>query len=81
MCVKAVKLDSSEELHLKILNAMFPDEKRAARVNFAELGKQLGVSEEVVRYNVVKKLVPLGYIRLRNNAYEPTDKIVFLKKK
>ena len=86
MYVKAIRLDKTEELHLSILSLMFPDERCSTRVNFVELAKQLNasgikVSEEVVRYNVTKKLKKLGYIRECGDGYEPTEKVLFLKKK
>lgn len=80
MCVKAIRLDMTEELHYKVFSAMFGDERRAVRVKFPIIAKTLGISEEVVRYNV-KKLLRLGYIRIRDEGYEPTEKVLFLKKK
>ena len=92
MCVKAIRLDKAEELRFRILDLMFPDERRSTRVNFVEIAKQLNelarqrnasekpISEELVRYHV-RKLVELEYIRLRDDRYEPTEKVVFLKKK
>lgn len=80
MCVKAIRLDKAEELHYKILSAMFGDERRAVRVKFGDLANELGVSEEVIRYNV-KKLVKLGYLRITDDGYAPTEKVLFLKKK
>lgn len=94
MCVKAIRLDKAEELRFRILDLMFPDERRSTRVNFVEMAKQLNdlakqrntskkekpISEEVVRYNV-KKLVDLEYIRIQDDRYEPTEKVIFLKKK
>ena len=79
MYVKAIRLDKTDELHYKILSAMFDEEKRSARVKFAELAKKLGVSEEVIRYNV-KKLLKLGYIRTTDDKYEPTEKVIFIRK-
>ncbi len=79
MCVKAIRLDKTDELHYKILSAMFDEEKKSARVKFAELAKRLGVSEEVIRYNV-KKLLKLGYIRAKEDRYEPTEKVIFIRK-
>lgn len=80
MCIKAIRLDKTDELHYKILSAMYGEEKKSVRVKFAELAKGLGVSEEVIRYNV-KKLMKLGYIHMTDDGYEPTDKVVFLKTK
>lgn len=80
MCIKALRLDKTEELHLKILNTMLGDEKKSVRVEFAELAKRLGVSKEVIRYNV-KKLKELGCITVKGNEYEPTEQVVFLKAK
>ncbi len=80
MGVKAIRLDEAEEQHYKILDAMFDDSRNSVHVNFVELGKKLGVSEDVVRYNM-KKLLKLGYIRVRNNGYEPTAKVLYLQKK
>ncbi len=81
MCVKAIRLDKAEELHHKVLFAMFDEDKRRARVNFAEIATRLGVSDEVVRYNV-KKLLKLGYIRAQDNEYElSSEKVILLNKK
>ena len=79
MFVKAIRLDKAEELHYKILSEMFGEEKKSARVKFAALAKKLGVSEEVIRYNV-KKLLKLGYIRTKEDQYEPTEKVIFIRK-
>ena len=87
MSVKVIRLDKAEELHFRILDLMFPDDRRSTRVAFVEIAKQLNasgqekdISEEVVRYNV-KKLVRLGYIRDAGDYYELTDKLIFANKK
>lgn len=79
MFVKVIRLDLTDELHYKILSAMF-EERRAVKVKFPTIAQDLGVSEEVIRYNV-KKLLKLGYIREVTEGYEPTEKVLFLKKK
>ncbi len=80
--VKAIRLDKTDELHLQILNAMFDEENHAARVKYGDIRKKITeiVSEEVIRYNV-NKLKRLGYIRERDDKYEPTEKVILLKKK
>ena len=80
MCVKAIRLDKTDELHLKILSSMFGEDRGGARVKFADLSKEFEESEETIRYNV-KKLKRLGYIREKDDKYEPTEKVLFLKVK
>lgn len=79
MRVKVLLLDKAEEFHHKVLDAMFGEDRNSGRVKFAELAKRLGVSEEVIRYNV-KKLVKLGYISEKgekDDGYELTKKVIF----
>lgn len=94
MGVKVIRLDKAEELHFRILDLMFPDERRSVHVNYVKLaeqlnklakqinpsGKQKHISEEVVRYNV-NKLKRLGYIVDTGDYYELTDKLIFANKK
>ena len=80
MQVMAIRLDMTDELHLRVLDAIFGAEQKSVRVKPADLAKELDESEEVIRYNI-KKLKRLGYIRIQDNKYEPTEKVVFLKKK
>lgn len=82
MCVKAIIINTNaQEIHLRLLALMFGDIDHRAprRVKFGELARSLGVSEEVVRYNV-RKLVDLGYIvsRGKDVGYELTEKVIFL---
>lgn len=60
MQVWLIRVDKAEELHFRILSAMFA-EGSSARVDFAELAKTIGESKETIRYNV-NKLETLGYI-------------------
>lgn len=78
MIVKAIRLDKSDELHLKILSAMFGEDRKAVRVEFGDLSEKIKESEETIRYNV-KKLKRLGYIQEKDNKYEPTNKVLFLR--
>ncbi len=80
MCVKAIRLDLTEELHHKILSAIIGEDRKAVHVKFADIANKIGVSEDVVRYNA-KKLVKLGYIRIKGDGYEPTEKVIFIKPK
>ena len=84
MCVKAIKIEDEQtekELHLKLLALMFRDvsDRSPRRVKYGELAKELGVFEEVVRYNI-RKLLRLGYIRSlgADVGYELTEKIILL---
>ncbi len=78
MTVKTIRIDKAQEIHHKVLNAMFDDELHPARINYGEIATKIGVSEEVIRYNV-RKLKKLGYIREQDGKYEPTERIVRLK--
>lgn len=87
MCVKAIVIGNEQEekeLHLKLLALMFCDvsERRPKRVKYGKLARELGVSEEVIRYNV-RKLLRLGYIRSLGEdvGYELTEKIILLGEK
>ncbi len=79
MIEKAVIINDSRSEQLRILDAVIPDRRVAFEVSPTELAKQLGVGEATVRYNV-RNFVKLGYIRPVGKLYEPTKKIVFLKK-
>lgn len=76
MHVWALRLDKAEELHLRVLSAMFGEES-SARVKFSEIAKKLGESEKVISYNV-KKLEGLGYIseNKKEKQYELNLKIL-----
>lgn len=77
--VKAIRIDNTKEVHLKILNAMFDEGNHAAHVNYVDLVPIVKESKETIRYNV-RKLLDLGYIRERDDKYEPTEKVILLKK-
>lgn len=79
MCVKAIDISEADELSFRILSQMLKgqDTRTSKRAHFGELARALGISEEVVRYNV-RKLLRLGYIRVSGNGYEPTEKVLFL---
>lgn len=79
MCIKAIDIEYEEEPCFRILSYMLKGQERrmTKRVKFGEIAKALGVSEEVVRYNI-RKLLRLGYIRVNGNGYEPTEKVLFL---
>lgn len=62
MCVKAIQInEQSSEFCFRLLAAMFPNGESPQQVSFSRLAARLGVSEEVVRYNV-RKLQKCGYI-------------------
>lgn len=82
MCIKAIVIDkSAEELHLRLLAVMFDrcSDRSPRRVRFCDLAKNLGVSEDVVRYNI-RKLLRMGYIVSLGpeTGYRLTDKVAFL---
>ena len=79
MIEKAVIINDSRNESLRILDAIIPDRRVAFEISPSELARQLGVTESTVRYNV-RNFVKLGYIRPAGRLYEPTKKIVFLKK-
>lgn len=82
MFVMAIRVDMSEELHHKILSAMFGENRQSGHVKFAELAKQIGVTKEVIRYQV-EKLKTLKYIREigKDEGYELTKAVIFPKLK
>ncbi len=77
MCIRAIRLDKADELHFKILFAMFDEVVNGERIKFAELSKKVKESEETIRYNV-KKLEKLGYIRTKDDRYELTEKVILV---
>ena len=79
MIERAVIINDSRNESLRILDAIIPNRRVAFEVSPTEVAKQLGVTESTVRYNV-RNFVKLGYIRPNGRLYEPTKKIVFLKK-
>lgn len=80
MCVKAIRLEDSKDVTLRILNEVLAERREYIEIKPTETAVRLGVSECVVRYNV-KKLVDGGYLRPVGNGYEPTEKVLFLKTK
>ena len=79
MCVHAISIAQAEDLTFRILNEILSGSAQpcARRVKFGEIGKAVGTSEEVVRYNV-RKLVRMGYLRSTADGYEPTGKVLFI---
>jgi DNA-binding IclR family transcriptional regulator len=79
MIERAVIINDSRDESLRILDAIISDRRVGVEISPTELAKQIGVTESTVRYNV-RKFVKLGYLRPVGRTYEPTKKIVFLKK-
>lgn len=82
MCLKVIVIDpNAKEIHFRLLALMFDgaNDRSPRRVQFGKLAAKLGVSEEVVRYNV-RKLKDLGYIVSygKDVGYKLTEKVVFL---
>ena len=80
MCVHAVKIAGSDDLTLRVLNAVIggADAPCPRRVSFCKIAREVGATEETVRYQI-RKLVRLGYLRACTAGYEPTGKVIFLK--
>ncbi|MBO5046734.1 MAG: hypothetical protein J6C93_07720 [Clostridia bacterium] len=80
MCIKTIRIDDAAETHMRLLARILRDDvtRVSRRVQFGALAKEIGESEEVVRYNV-RKLVRLGYLRQVDDGYEPTEKILFIE--
>lgn len=80
VCVHAVKIAESDDLTLRVLNAVIggADAPCPRRVKYGEIARELNTTEENVRYHI-RKLVRLGYLRASSAGYEPTGKVLFLK--
>ncbi len=78
MIERAIIINDSRDESLRILDAILADRRVGVEVSPTEIGKQLGVTESTVRYNV-RKFVKLGYLRPVGRIYEPTKKVLFLK--
>lgn len=81
MCVHALIIEESAEVHIRLLEKILEGEElpRSKYVNYISMAKQLGISKEDVRYNI-RKLLRLGYLRVEGNGFIPTAKILFVKK-
>lgn len=79
MCVHAVKISESDDLTLRVLNAVIggADAPCPRRVSYCEIARGIGTTEETVRYHI-RKLVRMGYLRVSAAGYEPTGKVLFL---
>ena len=79
MCVHAVKIAESDDLTLRVLNAVIggADAPCPRRVKYGEIARELNTTEENVRYHI-RKLVRLGYLRAGSAGYEPTGKVLFI---
>ena len=47
------------------------------RVSFCKIAREVGTTEETVRYQI-RKLVRIGYLRACTAGYEPTGKVLFI---
>lgn len=79
MCVHAVKIAESDDLTLRVLNAVIggADAPCPRRVKYGEIARGVGTTEETVRYQI-RKLVRIGYLRACTAGYEPTGKVLFI---
>ena len=79
MCVHAVKIAESDDLTLRVLNAVIggADAPCPRRVSFCKIAREVGATEETVRYQI-RKLVRIGYLRACTAGYEPTGKVLFI---
>ena len=79
MCVHAVKIAESDDLTLRVLNAVIggADAPCPRRVSFCKIAREVGTTEETVRYQI-RKLVRIGYLRACTAGYEPTGKVLFI---
>lgn len=80
MSVKAIRIEDSKDLTLRILNEVLSDRRSYIEIKPTETAVRVGVSECVVRYHI-KKLVETGYLRPVGKGYEPTENVLFLKTK
>lgn len=79
MCVKAIAIKDADDLTYRILAEIIgdADEPQPRWIKYKDLGEEVGVSADVVKYHV-RKLERSGYIFRTPFGWEPTGKVLFI---